>query len=134
MKSLYESILSSTGAGMSAQLVPSMYYVSASSSFRDIFNMSKMKSALDNTKGSSDAAIIAQMLCTFQFTRAQLKPLFEPISSYDTNLDEILKSKFKPYIRRNKEDQFQFVVHQGNSGKDLEIHMGGGIRTILWMK
>lgn len=110
MKTLYESILKSVGAGAYHFNLGDLHGANSSQSYTGIFNMASIRRELENyhsviTRGMKDGRLIAELLCTFIFTPKEWKTLTKDYFEND-EVDTILKEKFAPFIRKNINAKF----------------------------
>lgn len=128
MKTLYESILKSVGAGAYNFKIGDILGSNSSQSYTDIFNMSSIRRELENhhsiiTKGMKDGRLIAELLCTFIFTPKEWKTLTKDyFKNNETNaveVDKILKEKFEPYLRKKDNSDIKFII----DGSCLDVNV-----------
>lgn len=141
MKSLYETILKSVGAGAYHFNLGDLHGANSSQSYTGIFNMASIRRELENyhsviTRGMKDGRLIAELLCTFIFTHKEWKTLTKDYFG-NGDVDTILKEKFKPYMRKKDNIDIRFLID--SSGLDVHVvnkNTGNIIEnsTILWWR
>lgn len=133
MKSLYETILSSTRSGAKRFLLRDFKTWNTSHNFAAVFNISKMKRELEEeygitlTKRMKDGEVITRILLNFVFTPEEWKILTKNPLLHEIDIDKILKEKFKPYT---KKANFRFTID--HMGIDVGLYEEGEERP-LWI-
>lgn len=118
MKSLYESILSSTNSGRKALFksfgIEDMGAVNSKVKLDKILNIKKMKDYVANNSDivmfSNDnaARIFSKFLCTIEFTIKEWDILCDAPNPEDVDL--LLKNKLKPFIKEKTINDYSFCV------------------------
>lgn len=131
MKSLYESILSSTRSGAKRFLLKDFKGWNTSHNFAAVFNLSKMKRELEEdgeiTKRMKDGEVITRILLKFIFTPEEWRTLTKDPIKHEIEIDKILKEKFKSYT---KKAIFRFTID--HMGIDVGLYEEGEERP-LWI-
>lgn len=148
MKSLYESILSSTKSGRKAVLksfgIKDFGAVNPNVKLNKILNIKKMKDYIASNSdilvfsNDNDARTFSKFLCTIEFTTKEWEILSDAPNPEDVDL--LLKNKLKPFIKEKTvndysfcidEEQIFIVTENGVNQKEL-IGEYSYETTILW--
>lgn len=119
MKSLYESILSTTNSGRKAVLksfgIKDMGAVNPNVKLNKILNIKKMKDYISSNSdilmfsNDNDARVFSKFLCTIEFTLKEWDILKD---KNNPNVDLLLKDKLKPFIKEKKVNDYTFWVNE----------------------
>jgi hypothetical protein len=121
MKSLYESILSTTNSGKKAMFksftLQDIHFINSNIKLNKIFDISKMKKYLETDSdiivfnNDKHARIFAKFLCSVDFTLKEWEIL--KIGSIDKKkeIDEILKSKLEPYLKKKTVNDYSLCLN-----------------------
>jgi hypothetical protein len=120
MKSLYESILSSTKSGRKAVLksfgIKDFGAVNPNVKLNKILNIKKMKDYIASNSdilifsNDNDARTFSKFLCTIEFTLNEWNILKNAPNPEDVDL--LLKNKLKPFIKEKRENDYLFLVDE----------------------
>jgi hypothetical protein len=120
MKSLYESILSSTKSGRKAVLksfgIKDFGAVNPNVKLNKILNIKKMKEYIASNSdilifsNDNDARTFTKFLCTIEFTSNEWKILSDAPNPEDVDL--LLKNKLKPFIKEKTVNDYTFLVDE----------------------
>lgn len=115
MKTLYESILSSTGSGMFKIDIKNTIKT-YSNSFSPIFDMKQMRADMNMSDEKDSEVILAFLEKNFSIRRTDMKQVISTMNSdnwFSTNaLDEKFKECMSKYI---KNDDFSlYIIDRGN--------------------
>ena len=120
MKTLYESILSTTNSGRKAVFKSfSIKDIGATNpcvKLNKILNINKMKDYLTSNSdiivlsNEKDASIFSKILCTIEFTKKEWKILSD--SPHPEEVDLLLKNKLKPFIIEKTINDYIFWVNE----------------------
>ena len=120
MKSLYESILSSTNSGRKAVFksfgIKDFGAVNPNVKLNKILNIKKMKDYIASNSDilvfSNDnaARIFSKFLCTIEFTIKEWDILCDAPNPEDVDL--LLKNKLKPFIKEKTINDYSFCVDE----------------------
>lgn len=120
MKSLYESILSSTKSGKKAVLksfsIKDMGAVNPNVKLNKILNIKKMKEYIASNSdiivfsNDNDARTFSKFLCTIEFTSKEWEILKDAPNPEDVDL--LLKNKLKPFIKEKTVNDYTFLVDE----------------------
>lgn len=120
MKSLYESILSSTKSGKKAVLksfgIKDFGAVNPNVKLNKILNIKKMKDYIASNSdilifsNDNDARTFSKFLCTIEFTTNEWDILKNAPNPEDVDL--LLKNKLKPFIKEKRENDYLFLVDE----------------------
>ena len=118
MKSLYESILSTTNSGRKAVFksfsIKDIGATNPNIKLNKILNINKMKDYIASNSdivvfsNDKDASVFSKFLCTIEFTLKEWA-----ILSDSPNLEEVdllMKNKLKPFIKEKRINDYMFVV------------------------
>lgn len=117
MKTLYESILSTTKSGRKAVFksfdIEDISFVNPNVKLDKILNINKMKDYLTNNNidvlsNDKDANVFSKFLCTIEFTKKEWKILSD--SPDLEKVDLVLKNKLKPYIIEKTKNDYTFKI------------------------
>lgn len=128
MKTLYETILDSTGSGKSKFNFDNITGYTTFNNFSDIFNMMKVKRALKDEfmvpydiKRASDSKLIAILLTQFEYT----KPEIELLKKEGTEISKVFKQKVDEFLHKKTKDKFEFSSYHGIDGWEISIKPTG---------
>lgn len=131
MKSLYESILSSTNSGRKAVFksfnIKDIYATNPNVKLNKILNIKKMKDYIAGNSdivvfsNDKDARVFSKFLCTIEFTIEEWKILSDSPNPEDVDL--LLKNKLKPFIKEKTINNYTFLVDE----EQILISVGNGI-------
>lgn len=120
MKSLYESILSSTKSGRKAVLksfgIKDFGAVNPNVKLNKILNIKKMKDYIASNSdilifsNDNDARTFSKFLCTIEFTTKEWEILKNTPNPEDVDL--LLKNKLKPFIKEKTVNDYTFLVDE----------------------
>lgn len=120
MKSLYESILSSTKSGRKAVLksfgIKDFGAVNPNVKLNKILHIKKMKDYIASNSdilmfsNDNDARVFSKFLCTIEFTTKEWDILRDSPNPEDVDL--LLKNKLKPFIKEKRENDYLFLVDE----------------------
>lgn len=120
MKSLYESILSSTNSGRKAVFksfgIKDMGAVNPNVKLNKILNIKKMKDYIASNSdilvfsNDNDARTFSKFLCTIEFTKKEWEILSDSPNPEDVDL--LLKNKLKPFIKEKTVNDYTFLVDE----------------------
>ena len=120
MKSLYESILSSTNSGRKAVFksfgIKDMGAVNPNVKLNKILNIKKMKEYIASNSdilvfsNDNDARTFSKFLCTIEFTTNEWEILKDAPNPEDVDL--LLKNKLKPFIKEKTVNDYTFLVDE----------------------
>ena len=107
MKSLYESILSTTNSGRKAVFksfgIKDLWATNPNVKLNKILNIKKMKDYIASNSdivifsNDNDARVFSKFLCTIEFTTKEWDILRDSPNTEDVDL--LLKNKLKPFIK-----------------------------------
>lgn len=131
MKSLYESILSTTKSGRAAMFksfdIKDIYATNPNVKLNKILNIKKMKDYLvDNSdiivySNDKDGRVFSKFLCTIEFTLKEWEILKNSPNYEDVDL--LLKNKLKPFIKEKTINNYTFKIDEGQ----IVISIGNGV-------
>jgi hypothetical protein len=131
MKSLYESILSSTKSGKAAIFksfnIKDIWGVNPNVKLNKILNIKKMKDYIaSNTdiivfSNDKDARVFIKFLCTIEFTEKEWDILRDGTNQKDVDL--LLKNKLKPFIKEKTINDYSFCINE----KEIFIVIANGV-------
>ena len=120
MKSLYESILSTTNSGRKAVFksfdIKDIDAVNPNVKLNKILNIKKMKDYIANNSdiiifsNDNDARTFSKFLCTIEFTTKEWDILSDAPNPEDVDL--LLKNKLKPFIKEKTINDYTFLVDE----------------------
>lgn len=120
MKSLYESILSTTNSGRKAVLksfgIKDMGAVNPNVKLNKILNIKKMKDYIASNSdilmfsNDNDARVFSKFLCTIEFTTKEWSILSDARNPKDVDL--LLKNKLKQFIKQKTVNDYTFWVNE----------------------
>ena len=120
MKSLYESILSTTNSGRKAVFksfdIKDIYATNPNVKLNKILNIKKMKDYIASNSdiivfsNDKDAWVFSKFLCTIEFTTKEWEILKDAPNPEDVDL--LLKNKLKPFIKEKRENDYTFLVDE----------------------
>lgn len=120
MKSLYETILSTTNSGRKMMFksfdIKDIYAINPNVKLDKILNIKKMKDYITNNSDiiifSNDKAarIFSKFLCTIEFTLKEWEILKDALNPEDADL--LLKNKLKPFIKEKTINDYSFCVDE----------------------
>lgn len=120
MKSLYESILSSTNSGRKAVFksfgIKDFGAVNPNVKLNKILNIKKMKEYIASNSdilvfsNDNDARTFSKFLCTIEFTKKEWEILSDAPNPEDVDL--LLKNKLKPFIKEKTVNDYTFLVDE----------------------
>jgi hypothetical protein len=120
MKSLYESILSSTKSGRKAVLksfgIKDLWATNPNVKLNKILNIKKMKDYIASNSdivifsNDNDARVFSKFLCTIEFTTKEWDILRDSPNPEDVDL--LLKNKLKPFIKEKTINDYTFLVDE----------------------
>lgn len=148
MKSLYESILSTTNSGRKSVFksfgIKDMGAVNPNVKLNKILNIKKMKEYIASNSdiivfsNDKDARVFSKFLCTIEFTTKEWEILSDAPNPEDVDL--LLKNKLKTFIKEKTVNDYLFCVNEekifistehGVSPKEL-INEYTDETTIVW--
>lgn len=128
MKSLYESILSTTNSGRKALFksfgVKDMGAINPNVKLNRILNIKKMKDYIASNSdivifsNDKDARIFSKFLCTIEFTIKEWEILRDAPNKEDVDL--LLKNKLKSFIKEKNINDYSFCVDEEKIFIDIE--------------
>jgi hypothetical protein len=131
MKSLYESILSTTKSGRAAIFksfnIKDIWGVNPNVKLNKILNIKKMKDYIaSNTdiivfSNDKDARVFIKFLCTIEFTEKEWDILRDGTNQKDVDL--LLKNKLKPFIKEKTINDYSFCINE----KEIFIVIANGV-------
>lgn len=120
MKSLYESILSTTNSGRKAVFksfdMKDIYATNPNVKLNKILNIKKMKDYIASNSdiivfsNDNDTKVFSKFLCTIEFTIKEWEILSDSPNIEDVDL--LLKNKLKPFIKEKRENDYTFLVDE----------------------
>ena len=120
MKSLYESILSTTNSGRKAVFksfdIKDIYATNPNVKLNKILNIKKMKDYIASNSdiivfsNDNDTKVFSKFLCTIEFTIKEWEILKNAPNPEDVDL--LLKNKLKPFIKEKRENDYTFLVDE----------------------
>jgi hypothetical protein len=120
MKSLYESILSSTKSGRKAVLksfgIKDLWATNPNVKLNKILNIKKMKEYIASNSdilifsNDNDARVFSKFLCTIEFTTKEWDILRDSPNPEDVDL--LLKNKLKPFIKEKTINDYTFEIDE----------------------
>lgn len=120
MKSLYESILSTTKSGRKAVFksfdIKDIYATNPNVKLNKILNIKKMKDYIASNSdiivfsNDNDTKVFSKFLCTIEFTIKEWEILSDSPNIEDVDL--LLKNKLKPFIKEKRENDYTFLVDE----------------------
>lgn len=120
MKSLYESILSSTKSGRAAVFksfdIKDIYATNPNVKLNKILNIKKMKDYIASNSdivifsNDNDARVFSKFLCTIEFTTKEWDILRDSPNPEDVDL--LLKNKLKPFIKEKTINDYTFEIDE----------------------
>lgn len=120
MKSLYESILSTTNSGKKAMFksfdIKDLDGINPNVKLNKILNIKKMKEYIANNSdiiifsNDRDARIFSKFLCTIEFTIKEWDILRDAPNPEDVDL--LLKNKLKPFIKEKTINDYSFCIDE----------------------
>ena len=120
MKSLYESILSTTNSGRKAVFksfdIKDIGAVNPNVKLNKILNIKKMKDYLASNSdivvfsNDKDARVFGKFLCTIEFTTKEWEILKDSPNIKDVDL--LLKNKLKPFIKEKTINDYMFCINK----------------------
>ena len=120
MKSLYESILSTTNSGRKAVFksfdIKDIYATNPNVKLNKILNIKKMKDYIASNSdilifsNDNDARTFSKFLCTIEFTTKEWDILSDAPNPEDVDL--LLKNKLKPFIKEKTINDYTFLVDE----------------------
>ena len=120
MKSLYESILSTTNSGRKAVFksfdIKDIYATNPNVKLNKILNIKKMKDYIASNSdiivfsNDKDAKVFYKFLCTIEFTTKEWDILSDAPNPEDVDL--LLKNKLKPFIKEKTINDYTFLVDE----------------------
>lgn len=150
MKSLYESILSTTKSGRAAVFksfdIKDIYATNPNVKLNKILNIKKMKDYIaSNTdiivfSNDKDARVFIKFLCTIEFTAEEWEILRCGTNQKDVDL--LLKNKLKPFIKEKTINDYSFCINK----KEIFIVVANGVKqkeligeytyetTVVWFR
>ena len=118
MKSLYESILSTTNSGRKAIFksfsIKNIEATNSTVKLNKILNIKKMKDYIASNSdiivfsNDKDARVFGKFLCTIEFTLKEWDMLKNPTNL--ENVDLLLKNKLRPFIKEKTINDYSFCV------------------------
>lgn len=131
MKSLYESILSTTNSGRKAVFksfdIKDISATNPNVKLDKILNINRMKDYLTNnsdiivSNNEKDASVFSKILCTIEFTKKEWKILGE--SPDLEKVDLLLKNKLKSFIIEKTKNDYLFFIDK----TQLTIRIENGV-------
>lgn len=120
MKSLYESILSTTNSGRKAVFksfdIKDIYATNPNVKLNKILNIKKMKDYIASNSdiivfsNDKDARVFSKFLCTIEFTTKEWDILRDSPNPEDVDL--LLKNKLKPFIKEKTINDYTFEIDE----------------------
>ena len=120
MKSLYESILSTTNSGRKAVFksfdIKDIYATNPNVKLNKILNIKKMKDYIASNSdivifsNDKDARVFGKFLCTIEFTTKEWDILSDAPNPEDVDL--LLKNKLKPFIKEKTINDYTFEIDE----------------------
>ena len=120
MKSLYESILSTTNSGRKAVFksfdIKDIYATNPNVKLNKILNIKKMKDYIASNSdiivfsNDNDTKVFSKFLCTIEFTTKEWEILSDSPNIEDVDL--LLKNKLKPFIKEKTINDYTFLVDE----------------------
>lgn len=120
MKSLFESILSTTNSGRKAVFksfdIKDIGAVNPNVKLNKILNIKKMKDYIATSSdiivfsNDKDARVFSKFLCTIEFTSKEWEILSDSLNPEDVDL--LLKNKLKPFIKEKTINDYTFLVDE----------------------
>lgn len=120
MKTLYESILSTTNSGRKAVFksfdIKDIYATNPNVKLNKILNIKKMKDYIASNSdivifsNDNDARVFSKFLCTIEFTTKEWNILSDSPNPEDVDL--LLKNKLKPFIKEKTVNDYSFIVDE----------------------
>lgn len=120
MKSLYESILSTTNSGRKAVFksfdIKDIYASNPNVKLNKILNIKKMKDYIASNSdivifsNDNDARVFSKFLCTIEFTTKEWDILRDSPNPEDVDL--LLKNKLKPFIKEKTINDYTFEIDE----------------------
>jgi hypothetical protein len=120
MKSLYESILSTTNSGRKAVFksfdIKDIYASNPNVKLNKILNIKKMKDYIASNSdivifsNDNDAKVFSKFLCTIEFTTKEWDILRDSPNPEDVDL--LLKNKLKPFIKEKTINDYTFEIDE----------------------
>lgn len=120
MKSLYESILSTTNSGRKAVFksfdIKDLWATNPNVKLNKILNIKKMKDYIASNSDivifskDNDARIFSKFLCTIEFTTKEWDILRDSPNPEDVDL--LLKNKLKPFIKEKTINDYTFEIDE----------------------
>jgi hypothetical protein len=120
MKSLYESILSTTKSGRTAVFksfdIKDIYATNPNVKLNKILNIKKMKDYIASNSdiivfsNDKDARVFSKFLCTIEFTTKEWDILRDSPNPEDVDL--LLKNKLKPFIKEKTINDYTFLIDE----------------------
>ena len=120
MKSLYESILSTTNSGRKAVFksfdIKDIYATNPNVKLNKILNIKKMKDYIASNSdivifsNDKDARVFSKFLCTIEFTTKEWEILRDSPNPEDVDL--LLKNKLKPFIKEKTINDYTFEIDE----------------------
>ena len=120
MKSLYESILSTTKSGRKAVFksfdIKDIYATNPNVKLNKILNIKKMKDYIASNSDiivfitDKDAKVFSKFLCTIEFTTKEWDILRDSPNPEDVDL--LLKNKLKPFIKEKTINDYTFEIDE----------------------
>lgn len=120
MKSLYESILSTTNSGRKAVFksfdIKDIYATNPNVKLNKILNIKKMKDYIASNSdiivfsNDNDAKVFSKFLCTIEFTTKEWDILRDSPNPEDVDL--LLKNKLKPFIKEKTINDYTFEIDE----------------------
>ena len=131
MKSLYESILSTTKSGRAAVFksfdMKDIYATNPNVKLNKILNIKKMKDYIASNSDiivfstDKDARVFSKFLCTIEFTTKEWGILRDSPNPEDVDL--LLKNKLKPFIKEKTINDYTFEIDE----EQIIISIGNGV-------
>ena len=125
MKTLYESILNSTGAGKSNFSYNNVTGFISSSNLKDIINISKVKRVLENdynipyVNTKCDAQLVALLLTRFDYTNSEI----DLLKKTSREISPVFKEKLKDFLHKKNKDKFDFQTTVSAAKKTGTVHI-----------
>jgi hypothetical protein len=120
MKTLYESILSTTKSGRAAVFksfdIKDIYATNPNVKLNKILNIKKMKDYIASNSdivifsNDKDARVFSKFLCTIEFTMKEWDILRDSPNPEDVDL--LLKNKLKPFIKEKTINDYTFEIDE----------------------
>ena len=120
MKSLYESILSTTNSGRKAVFksfdIKDIYATNPNVKLNKILNIKKMKDYIASNSdiivfsNDKDTRVFYKFLCTIEFTTKEWDILKDSPNPEDVDL--LLKNKLKPFIKEKTINDYTFEIDE----------------------